>query len=162
MYGDYFISYVLNEGYEKYLLTFGDTLCELMNNMNKLHAHVASTMENAKMPSIHCEKCDEEDTFFLHYSSPRGGGLACLMVGMVKSVAKSYFSREVTLTELARQGDAAGSPATIWKVRLARVVVMSETYARILLMRFVTHTYCCVEQESHSFLCLFCIEYDWL
>ena len=116
MYGVYFVSYVQKNGYEQYLLTFGDTLYELLNNMNRLHNHLACSMDKSKMPSINCEECDEEDTFLLHYSSPRGDRLACLLVGMVKSVARTYFSHEVTLEELARQGDAAGSPCTLWKV----------------------------------------------
>jgi guanylate cyclase soluble subunit beta len=116
IFADDFISYLQKNGYEPYLRTFGDTLFELLDNMNRLHAHLACSMEKMQIPSIHCEACEEKNSFFLHYSSPRGDRLTCLLVGLVKTVARTYFSREVTLTELARQGDAAGSPATIWKV----------------------------------------------
>jgi hypothetical protein len=117
IYGNYFITYLQKNGYEAYLLTFGDTLFELLNNMNKLHAHFATSMDKMITPMINCEECEEKDTFLLFYSSPRGTRLACLLVGMIKSLARTYFSTEVSLQELARQGDASGSPSTIWKVR---------------------------------------------
>ena len=116
IYGHYFITYVQKNGYESYLLTFGDTLFELLNNMNRLHAHFACLMDKMKVPSIHCEESDEDHTFILHYSSPRGDRLTSLLVGMVKSVARTYFSTEVSMKELARQGDALGSLSTVWKV----------------------------------------------
>ena len=90
IYGNYFISYLQKNGYEAYLLTFGDTLYELLNNMNKLHSHLATSMDKMKIPIIQCKKCDERDTFLLYYSSPRGARLACLLVGLVKSVARTY------------------------------------------------------------------------
>lgn len=117
LYGDHFISYVRENGYEAYLLTFGDTLFELLSNVNKLHIHLAAgSMDKIRIPIIDCERIEEPNSFLLRYSSPRGDRLTCLMVGMVKSVARTYFSTEVTLTELKRQGDAAGSSATVWKV----------------------------------------------
>ena len=152
MYGDNFISYIQKKGYEKYLLTFGDTLYELLNNMNKLHAHVACTMDKLKMPIIHCKECDEKDTFFLHYSSPRGDRLACMLVGVIKSVARTYFCREVTLTELARQGDAAGAASTIWKVRLARVVVIYLD-SICAITRFVSVLF----EHIFDVICTFCV-----
>ena len=112
--GNIFLSYVRKNGYESYLRTFGDTLFELLNNMNRLHSHLAKSMENMKIPVIECQECDENNCFLLYYSSPRGDRLACLLIGLVKSVAKYYFSKEVLLTELARQG--CDSPATVWKV----------------------------------------------
>jgi hypothetical protein len=116
LYGDYFIKYVEDNGYESYLKTFGDTLFDLLNNMNRLHTHLACSMEKMKIPIINCTDCDEEGSFTLHYSSPRGSRLTGMLVGLVKSVGRSYFSVRVTLQELVRQGDANGSPSTIWKV----------------------------------------------
>ena len=116
MYGDYFISYIQNNGYEAYLLTFGDNLFDLLNSMNNLHAHLACSMDKMRMPIINCHKCGERNSFTLHYSSPRGDRLAGMLVGLVKSVARTYFSQHVSFHELARQGDAAGSPCTVWKV----------------------------------------------
>ena len=118
--GDFFISYLQKTGFESYLLTFGDTLIELLNNVNRLHAHMACTMEKMKGPTVSCERCeDKKDSFMLSYASPRGPRLTHMLAGLVKSIGRSYFSVDVTMQERARQGDASGSACTIWKVGVA-------------------------------------------
>lgn len=120
LYGDYFISYIQNNGYETYLLTFGDTLFDLLNNMNRLHSHLACSMDQMKVPIINCVTCDETGdskcNFLLHYSSPRGARLKGMLAGLVKSVARQYFSSSVQMTEITTQGANDQSNATVWKV----------------------------------------------
>lgn len=115
IFGDFFLAYIRKDGYEAYLLTFGDTLFDLLNNMNRLHTHLACSMDKLKVPVINCLESSEQDCFVLHYSSPRGARLKGLLAGLVKSVARQYFSSTVELTELATQGDL-DSPSTVWKV----------------------------------------------
>jgi guanylate cyclase soluble subunit beta len=137
LYGDHFILYLENNGYDTYLHTFGDTLFDLLNNVNRLHSHLACSMDKMKVPSISCQECagkDSKDCFTLRYSSPRGARLKGMLVGLVKSLARQYFQSTVELTELTNEIDQTTSnPMTIWEVKHAQMYYMSDLIARLIL-----------------------------
>jgi guanylate cyclase soluble subunit beta len=73
IFGRYFMEYVREEGYLNMLTVLGSSLREWLTNVNDLHAHLQSSLPQAKFPEYWCVD-DEESTppyesMILHYCS---------------------------------------------------------------------------------------------
>ena len=73
IFGTYFMHYVREEGYLNMLTVLGADLREWLTNVNDLHAHLKSSLPEAKFPEYWCVDDEEADPQFesmvLHYYS---------------------------------------------------------------------------------------------
>jgi guanylate cyclase soluble subunit beta len=99
-YGTFFVSYVESLGYKKLLEILGNTLYDFLLNLNNLHLLLQFSFPEMISPAFRCEACEDSEEGFkvmrLSYSSARAG-LYRIVFGIVKEVAKRFFSSEATM-----------------------------------------------------------------
>ena len=89
--------------YYEVLEMAGDTLPDLLQNLDELHLRVADQFEDLRPPSFWCTNV-EDDSVTLHYDSPRDG-LGPMIVGLVKGLGKLVqVECEVTQTVFKSEG----------------------------------------------------------
>ena len=96
--GEYWIEFALNSDYGDLLRMAGNTLSELLINLDNMHVRVGSSFPNLQPPSFWCTNV-EKGSLILHYSSKRPG-LAQFVVGLVKGLA-SMLSISCTIQQTA-------------------------------------------------------------
>ena len=101
-FGEFWTSYTIEEGYEELLAMMGRTLDEFLDNLDSMHERIGSTMPQLVPPSFEREP-QEDGSSLLHYRSTREG-LAPMVVGLLKGLAKRY-SQEIEVEQL--DGDAS-------------------------------------------------------
>jgi guanylate cyclase soluble subunit beta len=103
VFGQYFMEFTRQEGYENLLRCQGSTLRAWLANVNALHDHLeASLPDGFVKPVFWCQ--DESDhKILLHYFSRRGSLLAPVVKGVVKEVARFHFDVEIDMEELQVQ-----------------------------------------------------------
>jgi Haem-NO-binding len=105
-FGEYFVDYINNEGYEDLLCCQGSTLKDWCANINEIHSHLQTTFPKKMiMPEFWTEQ-SPDGTLLLHYHSKRGKHLAPLAKGIVKKVAKFKFELDIVFDLLVEQGDS--------------------------------------------------------
>ncbi|MEM6672319.1 MAG: heme NO-binding domain-containing protein [Planctomycetota bacterium] len=87
-FGEYWTSYTIEEGYSDLLGMMGSTLDEFLDNLDTMHARIGGTMPKLVPPSFDREP-QPDGSSILHYRSTRDG-LAPMVVGLVKGLAKRY------------------------------------------------------------------------
>lgn len=87
-FGEYWITYTAKEGYGSMMNAGGDSLREFLGNLNDLHGRVESIFPRLRLPQFRVTPVSETE-FLLHYGSPRAG-LAPMVVGMVRGLAKRF------------------------------------------------------------------------
>lgn len=86
--GEYFLDFAGKEGFGDLLELAGDTLPELLQNLNELHVRVKMLMPDLNPPRF--EISDQtENALMLHYYSSRDG-FAVFMVGVLKGLFKKF------------------------------------------------------------------------
>jgi hypothetical protein len=95
--GEYFLGFAAKEGFEDLMELSGDTLPELLQNLNDLHFRVKTLMPNLNPPRFEVSE-QTEHSLKLHYYSARDG-LNLFLVGILKGLAKK-FNLNATLTLL--------------------------------------------------------------
>ena len=104
-FGEYFVEYIIGEGYENLLCCQGSTLKDWMRNINAIHGHLQNTFPKKMiMPEFWCQDNDD-GSLLLFYYSKRGSLLAPLAVGIVTEVAKRQFELDIVMDKLATQGE---------------------------------------------------------
>lgn len=83
--GEYWIKFVYASAYGELIDAAGDTLPEVLSNLNDLHAHAGASFKALKAPSFWISDVTE-DSLILHYASEREG-LAPLVVGLVRGLS---------------------------------------------------------------------------
>lgn len=114
LFGEYFIRFVLVGGYEGLLRSLGTNLREWLSNVNLLHDHMKNSLPAMVAPRFWLIEDEQSDSFLLYYYSHRGPGLHPIVEGVVETVARDYFSSEVSMQLLHVQGD--GCEQTAWRV----------------------------------------------
>uniref|UniRef100_A0A8C8SLD2 guanylate cyclase n=1 Tax=Pelusios castaneus TaxID=367368 RepID=A0A8C8SLD2_9SAUR len=89
-------------GYDRMLRTLGGTLTEFIENLDTLHSYLALSYQEMNAPSFRVEKRTDE-AMLLHYYSDRKG-LCHIVPGIIESVARDFFSSEVTM-EILNQSE---------------------------------------------------------
>ncbi len=84
--GEYWIAFALDSHYGDLLRDAGDTLPEILDNLDNLHVRVGYSFDNLKPPSFWCTDVTDKD-LILHYVSERDG-LAPMVNGLVKGLAR--------------------------------------------------------------------------
>lgn len=108
VFGQYFMEFTRNEGYENLLRCQGSTLRTWLANVNALHDHLeASLPDGFVKPVFWCQDDNDNDDhdhcILLHYFSRRGSLLAPVVKGVVKEVARFHFDVEIEMQELELQ-----------------------------------------------------------
>jgi len=87
-FGEYWITYTADEGYGVLMATGGCHLREFLGNLNDMHERVELMFTKLHVPVFRIE--DVSDTEFrLFYTSERNG-LAPMVLGLVKGLAKRF------------------------------------------------------------------------
>ena len=116
LFGQFFLEYTIDKGYDNLLRCQGSTLRLWLSNLNAMHDHLQSSLPAGNFPVFWCENCTAEDgAIILHYYSVRGPLLASVVVGITKEVAKTYFEVEIKMDKIATQGED-GSECTTWRI----------------------------------------------
>ena len=116
LFGQFFLEYTIDKGYDNLLRCQGSTLRLWLSNLNAMHDHLQSSLPAGNFPVFWCENCTTEDgAIILHYYSVRGALLASVVVGITKEVAKTYFDVEIKMDKIATQGED-GSECTTWRI----------------------------------------------
>mmetsp|Transcript_17828 Transcript_17828/g.51278 ORF Transcript_17828/g.51278 Transcript_17828/m.51278 type:complete len:143 (-) Transcript_17828:628-1056(-) len=105
-FGQFFVEYIIERGYEKLLACQGSTLKDWMSNINAIHQHLQTTFpKKMTMPEFWCET-NPDGTLTLFYISRRGNYLAPIAVGLVKEGASRFFDLSLVMTMRSKQGVA--------------------------------------------------------
>ena len=116
LFGQFFLQYTIDKGYDNLLRCQGSTLRLWLSNLNAMHDHLQSSMPTGSFPVFWCENCEtNKGSIILHYYSVRGALLGGVVVGITKEVAKTYFDVEVNMVKLATQGEE-GSECSTWRI----------------------------------------------
>lgn len=92
MFGEQFLLWCHESGYEKTLQLLGRSLMDFLENLDALHDHLAVIYPQMKAPSFRC--VEQDGILHLHYYSERSG-LSVIVQGIVKSVARELYGTEV-------------------------------------------------------------------
>ncbi|KAG8585103.1 hypothetical protein GDO81_004894 [Engystomops pustulosus] len=95
LFGAYFFSFCKQSGYDRMLRTLGGNLTEFIENLDALHSYLTLSYKEMNAPSFRVEKTGD-GTMLLHYYSDRTG-LCHIVPGIIESVAKDFFNRDVTM-----------------------------------------------------------------
>lgn len=113
-FGEYWITYTVDEGYGAMMSSFGSSLDEFLHSLNDLHARISETMTGLRPPRF-VVKSGEDSTLVVDYYSDRAG-LAPMVVGLLRGLAKRFD--EAVDVESAEP--RAGAQATFRVRRKAR------------------------------------------
>ena len=100
--GEYFLDFAGKEGFADLFELAGDTLPDLLQNLNDLHFRVKMLMPNLNPPRFEVSE-QTENSLKLHYFSSRDG-LTYFLLGALKGLTKK-FELDATLTVLPPVGD---------------------------------------------------------
>ncbi|XP_065846187.1 guanylate cyclase soluble subunit beta-1-like isoform X2 [Oscarella lobularis] len=91
-FGDEFLLWCQEYGYNKLLMLLGGTIQEFLVNLDALHDHLANEYPGMRPPSFRCVPVagSDGDAMILHYYSERAG-LHDVVVGIVTAVAKGLY-----------------------------------------------------------------------
>lgn len=102
-FGEYWITYARNSDYADMLEMAGDTLPEILMNLDSMHARIGFSFEALQPPSFWCTEV-EEGSLNLHYVSDRSG-LSAMVIGLVKGLGNMVkVECEVTQVAFKDQG----------------------------------------------------------
>jgi guanylate cyclase soluble subunit beta len=93
--GEYFVSYVNAQGYDRVLMTLGSNLAQFLLNLNNLHLHLSMGMPAMSAPAFRVTEIKPE-SLKLHYYSKRPG-LWPIVKGVLQALAKTHFRFDITL-----------------------------------------------------------------
>jgi len=96
-FGEYWVTYTADEGYGALMASAGTHLREFLANLNDLHGRAETIFAQLRIPLFRVE--DVSDTEYrLFYASQRNG-LAPMVLGLVKGLAKR-FGQSVEVTQI--------------------------------------------------------------
>ena len=101
-FGEYWITYTADEGYGALMAAGGSHLREFLANLNDMHSRVETIFTQLRIPLFRVE--DVSDTEYrLYYASEREG-LAPMVLGLVKGLAKR-FGQSVEIVQVHAKTD---------------------------------------------------------
>lgn len=112
-YGEYFVTYITKQGYDKVLLTLGSNLAQFLMNLNNLHLHLSMGMPAMSPPAFRCTHITPE-SLHLHYYSQRPA-LWPIVKGVIQAMAKVHFKYDITL-QLIQSRDAGDNDHEVFNV----------------------------------------------
>lgn len=118
VFGHFVVRHHYLNGYNDLMRAQGSTLRKWLSNLNAMHDHIQKSFPGNEFqaPIFWCEDCTTvEGSILLHYFSLRGTLLVPMVVGIIKELASFQFDCEVTMSQLALQGED-GSEFTTWRI----------------------------------------------
>ncbi|MEM8484690.1 MAG: heme NO-binding domain-containing protein [Bacteroidota bacterium] len=100
--GEYWVSFAYNSEYGDLLDMAGDTLPEVLANLDEMHTRVGQSFEKLDTPSFWVSDLTE-DSMILHYNSSRDG-LAPMVVGLVRGLG-NLLDTDVSVIQVGFKGD---------------------------------------------------------
>lgn len=102
--GGYWIEFAFQSDYGEILRMAGNSLPDVLTNLDSMHVRVGNSFPNLKPPSFWISE-RSEDSLVLNYSSSRES-LAYFVVGLVRGLAK-HFDQDCTVEIKALKSDGA-------------------------------------------------------
>lgn len=117
-FGDFFVSYVQDNGYSNVLECLGNNLRDWLSNLNALHDHLQASYPRGFIAPVFWSQDDNEHegALLVQYYSRRGSLLVPLVVGLIKRIAVSYFDVEIDMELLQLQGETEEAKHTSWRI----------------------------------------------
>ncbi|GIL96581.1 hypothetical protein Vretimale_2365 [Volvox reticuliferus] len=112
-YGQYFVNYVIKQGYTRLLQSLGSNIAEFLANLNNLHLHLTMGFPSMVAPAFRVEKVTST-SLLLHYHSIRPA-LWPIVSGVLKGASKFLFEHEVDM-ELVASRDAGDCDHEVFRV----------------------------------------------
>lgn len=110
--GEYWVTFALRSDYGVLLQMAGDTLPEVLMNLDQMHTRIGQSFTRLQPPSFWCT--DVTDTsLVLHYLSTRGGLLAPMVVGLVRGLGTMLG---ITCEVVHEERRDAGAPHDTFRV----------------------------------------------
>ena len=102
--GIYWITYAMNSDYGDLLEMAGDSLVEVLENLDSMHGRVGDSFEALRPPSFWCTDV-QDNSLHLHYASEREG-LSPMVVGLIKGLGL-HFGLDCKVENIASVTDGA-------------------------------------------------------
>ncbi len=125
-FGEFFVSYVQDNGYANVLECLGSNLRDWLSNLNSLHDHLQASYPKGFVAPVFWSEDDvefddsptgaERNAILVNYFSHRGSLLVPLVVGLIKCIGRVYFDIEIEMDQLQLQDESAGIDHTTWRV----------------------------------------------
>ncbi|XP_071495143.1 guanylate cyclase soluble subunit beta-1-like [Diadema antillarum] len=103
-FGRMFFEFCVESGYDKILNVLGSNTRHFLQNLDALHDHLASIYPGMRAPSFRCSTRESDGALVLHYYSERQG-LEHIVIGLVRSVAKTLHGSEVEVEIIKNRGE---------------------------------------------------------
>lgn len=116
-FGEYWITYTVDEGYGAMLDTFGATLEEFLANLNDLHARIALTMDQLRPPAFRCEVAENGDVL-VRYVSCREG-LSPMVRGLLRGLVRR-FGESIEVSQVATKAEAGADVFALRRTQTVR------------------------------------------
>ena len=97
VFGEYWVDYAEQSGFENLLKISGKNFVERVQNLDDMHERILLTMPNLKPPSFELEEVGE-NTYDLSYYSTRSG-LGSMVVGLLHGLAEQT-GEEITVEQV--------------------------------------------------------------
>lgn len=101
-FGEYWVLYTAQKGYEDLLQMCGSDIVQFLQNLDSMHAKVGLTFTDLQPPSFRVSDI-QGNQLHLHYYSDRPA-LAPMVVGLVKGLAK-HFDKKAEVKQIEKKGD---------------------------------------------------------
>ena len=106
-FGEHWVVYTAKEGYGELIEANGRNLSEFLLNLENLHARIGLVYADLKPPHFHCWQ-DTDSSIVVEYYSEREG-LAPMMIGLLKGVARVYATPVTIVQTGTKQQDEKDS-----------------------------------------------------
>lgn len=120
-FGSHFVKYLEAKGFGNLLAGQARTMSEWIQNINEPHRILRGRFPKGSLPEFRTEldtKDPTGNTIILHYYSTRSGGLGAIVVGVIREVARRYFSQEIIVDLLLSEemGNSGFVHHSIWRI----------------------------------------------
>ncbi|GFR46278.1 hypothetical protein Agub_g7832 [Astrephomene gubernaculifera] len=112
-YGQYFVNYVIKQGYTRLMKSLGSNIAEFLANLNNLHLHLTMGFPSMVAPAFRVEQVTS-NSLLLHYHSMRPA-LWPIVSGVLKGAAQVLFEHAVEL-QLVASREAGDCDHEIFRV----------------------------------------------
>ncbi|MFK7843871.1 MAG: heme NO-binding domain-containing protein [Rhodothermales bacterium] len=102
--GEYWVHFAYESEYGELLDMAGDTLPEVLSNLDDMHTRVGYSFEDLQPPSFWVTDLTE-DSMILHYASSREG-LSPMVVGLVRGLSK-HLNTACSVIQVGFKGDTS-------------------------------------------------------
>ncbi|XP_019634643.1 PREDICTED: guanylate cyclase soluble subunit beta-2-like [Branchiostoma belcheri] len=95
-YGEYFIDFCMEAGYDAILRALGGNLLDMLDNLDYMHyGYLTITYTEMNAPSFQVERLKDGE-ILLHYYTDRKG-YADMVIGQVRGCARKFFNTEIDM-----------------------------------------------------------------